>query len=373
MKFVVLGDAHMWPVEWQRLPAAVNDSLIAVAQVLRYAVDNDLSVISSGDIFNFGQKGGVSAVLRFLQEWIPKLKSFSYIVGNHDLTGYTSGLENPPWLDVFEGMHNVHHIDMVPTRADELYEGMSVIGIDYCHGRTDFMEKLEVVRELKPDVLMLHQGIRELLGFAGAWEVEKSELADIARIVICGHVHVMEDMMSGTTRILSPGSTIPWQFDELHDKQFPIVDLTGVDTPELEWVKIEQRRSIWEHDATNDEQREAVLEQIKDYELDESLPEDIRKPILRLRYFANEEFLKDLIEAAEDKVILDLTVNRVQLTAHINTSAFEDKPTGVDDIGLATNKHTSPGRVRDAATEIQRTKDPEGVIEKHMQAIMDKE
>lgn len=368
MRFVVLGDAHLWPVLWQRLPEARGDAFVAASQVFQYAVQHNLPVVASGDIFNFGQKGGVASCLAFLRDWIPQVPEFHFIVGNHDLTGYTSGTVNEMWMKAFEGLADVKHMTEFPY---DLGNGeASIGGIDYCHGRDEFLAQLETAKEAKLSVLVIHQGLKEILGYEGAWEVERSDLDGAASLVICGHTHVTwEKLNSEGTSVISPGSTIPWQFDEEYEKKFPVVEMQDGTFNAVEWVDIEHRRPIIDKTANNEEERKKVLEFVESYEQVPELPETIRKPILRLRYISDEKFHEKLQELAEDKMILDLTVDRVQLTGSLNLGKLEDKPEDVDDIVVATHKHTNPGRVRDAAIEIQRTQDPEGVIDKHVREI----
>ena len=373
-KFAVLGDAHLWPVLWQRMPEARNDAFVAAAQVFQYAKDAKLPVISSGDILNFGQKGGVATCLNFLQRWLPRLKEFRYVVGNHDLTGYTSGLVNDQWVESLsqtEATPEVRHLTTTASDDAAVCGGvLKVAGIDYCHGRTSFLERLAEVREgPMPDVLVIHQGLREILGFEGAWEVECAELDGVAKVVLCGHTHVSWHRQLDNTLVISPGSTIPWQFDEEHDKTFPVVEVSDTGAT-VEWVEIKQRRPIIVATATDAEQRQKILTEVREYQFDETLPEEIRRPILRLRYIAEEKFHEELTVAAEDRMILDLTADRIQLTGKLNLGALEDRPEDVDDVVVATHKHTSPGRVREAALEVQRMKDPEGVVDKHIQELL---
>lgn len=367
-KFVVLGDVHLWPVLWQNLPEARNDAFIAAQQVFEYAVEHELPVVASGDIFNYGQKGGVASCMRFLQAWVPKLSAFCYIVGNHDITGYTSGVPNAQWMDTLNSYGSRPLRDCKYTAPD----GVSLYGIDYCYGRAEFMEHLDAARNAKPDVLVIHQGLKEILGFDGAWEVECADLENIAGIVICGHTHVLCERTAGNTRVLSPGSTVPWRLDEELDKQFPVITVSEAPgaVPNVEWVPVAKRRPIEKAVIDTEKQKQKVLQIVAETKLDESLPEDIRKPIWRLRFQADDRFYSDLVRAAEGKIILDLMIDRVPKTL-TGVETVDDKEEQVDDIAVATTKHTSPGRVRDAAIEIQRTRNVDGVIEKNLMEILE--
>jgi DNA repair exonuclease SbcCD nuclease subunit len=364
MRFTVLGDAHLWPVAWQRLPEARGDSFIAAKQVFDYAEKADLPVLASGDVFNFGQKGGVASCIDFLREQVLRVRSFSFIVGNHDLTGYTGGVVNRQWLDTLRSTSaEVLHLCQEP----EAVEGVTVCGIDYCHGRTEFLERLNKVKEAKPDILVIHQGLKEILGYEGAWEVECADLDGVARAVICGHTHTCWEKKVGDTLVISPGSTVPWQMDEEINKQFPVVDM---EEGTVDWIPVAQARDIQFLTVSDAKQQADALAKIEAFTPDETLPEDIRKPVFRIRYAEDAKFYERLALAAEGKVILDLTVDRANRSGSINFGSLEESPKDVDDVVVATHKHTSPGRVREAAVEIQRSKDPEGVIERHVNELL---
>lgn len=357
MKFVVLGDAHLWPVLWMRLPAARNDAFYAADQVLMYAVNRQLPVISSGDIMDCGDKGGVSKVLSWLK--LHSQLDVGYIVGNHDLSGYTVGVQNPPWANILE---NFKRID----RDEEWKKGVQ--GLDYQHGRTQFIYALNVLREKgRRDILVIHQAIKELLPFEGAWQVTLDELQGLAKLVICGDVHISKEFtLPDGTIVLSPGSTVATAFNEELDKKFPVVEIDGK-MVKVEWVPIVQRRAIYEATAINAEERKEVLKFMETEPIDSKLPEDIRSPILQIKFTPDKDFYNKMQKIAEERgFILDEhslpDMSRIDLSKLVKTAS-------TDEIVAATEKHTSPGKVRDAAIEIQRTRDPAGVIDKYLTII----
>lgn len=365
-KFVTLGDAHLWPVMWQRLPEARGDSFVAARQVFEYAIEHELPVICSGDILNYGQKGGVADCLAFLRDLLPKLKQFLFIVGNHDLSGHTHGVLNCPWLDAFENMPNVQHLSTTPIE----YAGQKIVGIDYCQGRDALLEKLQAAKKAEPDILILHQGLKEILSYENAWSVQAAELADIARISIVGHTHVEWAKNVRDDRwVISPGSTIPWHFDEEHDKTFPVIGIGDDRAIDVEIVPIEKRRQIFTAVCTTPEEKEKALQIVRSYEKQEDLPSEITRPILRLRYTADPSFYEKIVEESRNKFHLDLTVERLRKDKP-KEEPDEDQKEDIDEVAAATEKHTDPGLVRDAALQIQYANDP-AVIDTYVSRILD--
>lgn len=371
MDIVLLGDAHLWPVLWQRLPAAKNDAYHAAAEVFEYARANDFPIISSGDLLNCGEKGGLSDVLQFLSSIMGDL-DFNWISGNHDMPGYTSGAANPPWLYIFSGVKgwNGHHLSATSHELTSEAPYVKVAGIDYQHGRSRFMEKLNEVKKAgKVDILVIHQGMREWLSYEGAWECEFDDFVeDVADVVICGHTHICTDTEHKGTLFISPGSTVPWRLDEDLEKRFPVLSINK-DSVKVKWQTIKSYRDIYSMTVTCKEEAATLLQMLKDYVPREGLNPELAAPIVRLKYMPSEEWYPAIVQLCEQRGF-NLMADPFQVSlGQINLGAFEKKDSDADEIDIATKKHTSPGKVRDAATEIQRTKDPEGVLDKYLQEI----
>ena len=119
--------------------------------------------------------------------------------------------------------------------------------------------------------------------------------------------------------------------------------------------------------AADEEARKEILDLVVNYRIDESKLPDLQRPILQLKYVPDEEFYRKLAIAAENKFILEAIPLRTIRPEIARDS--EPEPTEKDEVVLVTNKHTQAGRLRDAAIEIQKTKDPESVIDRHLQTI----
>ena len=119
----------------------------------------------------------------------------------------------------------------------------------------------------------------------------------------------------------------------------------------------------------NLEEAEKLILEIDGSKPDETLPTGLRSPILKLRYMPDEGYYSRIVRICEDRGWLLLADPIRTSHGQINLGALTKPAADADEIEVATHKHTSPGRIREASVEIQRSKDPEGVIERHLQEI----
>jgi len=367
MKFTVLGDAHLWPALWQRMPDAREDTFCAARDVFTAASGG--LVVSSGDLFNFGEKGGVSSVLQFLSQdpfALKQVRRFMYVTGNHDRPGFTSGQANPPWLAAIE------HENMVHLRPDVFVEdgGTTFAGIDHLSSREQVLDQLTIVRKMgRPNVLVMHQGLCELLGFGGACEIGLEDLDGIADLVIIGHVHVCREFETAKgTKVLSPGSLVPWQMDEELQKQFPVVEVKPLVGVNVGWQPIKTAREIVSIKAMSQQEREEALPRIAQLKADDSRG-ILRRPILRIEYVADPMFHSQLTRLVEQNGIIIDPVVHAPVTGELILGSFEKVEDQSDEIQVASVKHTNPGMLRDAVIEIQKTKDPAGTLSKYLDKL----
>jgi DNA repair exonuclease SbcCD nuclease subunit len=370
MKFTVMGDAHLWPALWQRMPDAREDTFCAARDVFKAATDGVM--VSSGDLFNFGEKGGVSAVLRFLAQdadALPRVKKFLFVTGNHDRPGFTSGEANPAWLDGLADPFVGKLVHLMPDRFIE-HEGVTFAGIDHQASRELVLDQLALVRKAgKPNVLVMHQGLCELLNIGGACEIGLEDLDGIADLVIIGHVHVCREFETGKgTKVLSPGSLVPWQMDEDMDKKFPVVELKPLVGVNVEWHDITTKRDIQVMKVMSQLERDEALPRIAQLKADDSRG-SLRRPILRIEYMADPMFHGQLMRLVEQNGIIIDPVAHAPMTGELVLGAFEKVEDQSDEIQVASVKHTNPGMLRDAVIEIQKTKDPAGVLSKYLDKL----
>lgn len=178
MKIVFAADIHMRETIWVRHPAIKGDSFIAFKQLCEYAFRLSLKdptiVILGGDIFDStfpsGQcENAFKEAIECLRGKVPVY----FIEGNHDkedvprplLWGCTQLTETPIEIN-----------------------GVSVCGINFTRNKEQLQTTLA---NLSPcDYLVLHSPFKHLLGFAGKWQLEYTDIPSYVGKVLVGDIHV---------------------------------------------------------------------------------------------------------------------------------------------------------------------------------------
>jgi DNA repair exonuclease SbcCD nuclease subunit len=281
-KFIVTADWHLWPTIWKRFPSITGDAEAAVAEVLRVASEKGADVICAGDIIDSGEQGAVSREINFLADTLKEHPStLYYVVGNHDVSGFTAGQQNPRWLSILEKAEGVSakHVGGI---AWGTYNGFVIGGLDYVRGAS-FSEAIKAYRSeldelgVKLDVLVLHQALKETLGFEGAYQTCCEELEGIAPLVIVGDIHIPQKWEHGQTTFISPGSTVRNSWSEIsfkdgvsnkHDVGYWEVDLERREDGSLD-IKaerhfIENQRTFYDLNADTPEKEVNILKLVED-------------------------------------------------------------------------------------------------------------
>jgi len=172
MPIVATADWHLWPSLWPRVfPHAVNDTMRAARFIMDHAREVKAPVLCAGDVFHHGHSGGVAAGLCRLSAWLSEAAEdvgFYYVVGNHERTGHVVGRKNPDWLEAVNGATHIPKDGraVVYSAGSEI----AVAGLDYSGDRDDLAAALAAFKENPPDILVLHQAAKELLGYEGAFD-----------------------------------------------------------------------------------------------------------------------------------------------------------------------------------------------------------
>lgn len=381
MKFVVAPDLHLWPILKLKYPQMMGDSFHAATQIFEYAYNHGLPLVLPGDVMDYGERGGVSACLKFLA---PRLYARSdsglltlFICGSHDNPRHTGFVANPPWLDVVQGSDKraVVHLDNTTWTAD----GLRFYGFD-AKNRADLPDAIAGIPD-DVDVLVLHQGLKELLGYeAGevkAYDCCCDDLVGKARLVICGHVHVSRTWERDETTFLSPGSGVPKSISETAKKCYHVVEMSDKQhgPPKIESIEIAQARDFLILDALDAAGRKEVLQLVSEYQLDAEKPEELRMGFLRLRYTPDGDFHEKLLAAASGKLHLEL-VPMAEVPMSLNTAKFADVEEGQDDIERITAQHVNPDdepALYSLAVEIQKDprRRPDEILARAVKGILD--
>jgi DNA repair exonuclease SbcCD nuclease subunit len=375
MKIVAIGDAHLWPVIRPKLPHMQGDAFAAYKDALEVAKSAGADqVIQVGDMFDYGEKGGVSCCLDFLAKL--DYPEVHVIEGNHDLPGYSGLNKNPPWVSALAG--KMTRLSSEPAKG---FGELSVVGIDYCRGREEFLDRLQEMKKIHPDgvdILVLHQGHVKLLGFEGCWEVQDEDISGWANLVLIGHVHTSVSWKddAGTTWV-SPGSIYRWRANEAAHKRVAVIEFTD-DGVKVDWVQLEQQREMWYEVAETDEERQSLLQRMRDHVPNTRLVPELQAPYLSLQYLPEVEFVRELTELSRDRFFVESTPIRVG-TVRVSTGTEEqvdvESETLEQQVARVTAKHVNrelDPELFDLAVQIQLdvATDPSALIDEAVERIL---
>ena len=383
MKIAISSDWHLYPCIRTKIPEMRGDSFAALQEVFQYVTDNNLSLLCPGDIFDYGDKGGVSTSLAqlssMLSEYMEKAEHviFGFIQGNHEEPSRTGVTPNQPWVSsLCHAMEGVHHVGGTVIH----HAGIRIGGLDYCRGRAAFLDALAAFRESldEPlDIFLCHQPLKQLLKFEGAWSASQEDFEGIARVVAIGDVHIPKDWDvtwddGSTTKFISPGSTVVTNMAETRDKKFPVLD---TDTMEVEWVKLRQQREFWDQTAVTTQDQDGLVEAVKTYTPPEYLVEELRRPYIKLRYRPNGDFHQRLFEVAKGRAFIEDTplpkpsvTGGVAIQKDLSEEHTDETQKAVEIAERHIDKHLHP-LAFDIAVAIQlEAGSPEGIVD---DAVMD--
>jgi DNA repair exonuclease SbcCD nuclease subunit len=342
----------------------IGDASEAAVEINKYAISRNAELLVAGDIFDHGERGGVSTGIQFVGEHLFKGVSKShYIVGNHDFSGYTAGHANAPWLGALRMPGLRHARPSVQTPNQLRLDPIQVDGIDYVRGRESFEAAVVEYRAHKvPNVhvLMLHQAVKELLSFEGAYQCTSEELDGLASLIVIGDVHTSQVWHGKQSVFLSPGSPVRCNLGEcrwVYGDSICIgradvdtvgfyevtleVDGTQVTVHEPKRVTLKNQRQFYNLVCLSPEGQKEAIQWAQSYQADASLPVDLQKPYVRIQYRSGERIAKDLKEMLGDRAIVE-TSETFEKDVTYAPSCVEDEVKSTSSINEAiVDKHVN--------------------------------
>ena len=285
------ADLHLSPLIWQDQPALHGDSYAALDQIVEICCKGgeQTSLLICGDIFD-KSKPDSESIARFVSA-MDQLRQAAvdvYIIqGQHEKAA-------PPWavaLDVAK-----HVGDGEPFTIDVGDGGkcqqVSVIGYDYTSA-SDLQDKLKAVK--KVDILLLHQMAKQAIDIEGAWDFDIDWVNKGVKIILAGDYH--EYFTIG--RLWYPGATHMRKIDEIGEKFIINVDTSG---RRLSMKPIELKtRQVISLRISNDEQLDEAIKKLMDTEVADDQPEEIKTPLVVVRYSAEVQSVVARVEEACQK------------------------------------------------------------------------
>jgi len=254
-----------------KFPSLRHDSFFAFQQIIDFCLVKQVPLIIAGDVFD--DRRPDSETVCFAVEQMRRMRRDGlycyYLRGQHDEVGR-------PWLDLGHWPEHMH-------RKHWAIEGVRFYGLDWTP-RDRLAEELAKIPP-NTDVLVCHQVWEELMGKIRQCEGALKDVPHVSNI-ITGDYHRHDKFLvkrdNGTdVLVISPGSTNMRTIDEDPCKYFWGLCKDG------RWTSIPiKSREYMLHTVRSEEEFQAALLQIDRCSLgdDETLPEELRKPMCIIRY-----------------------------------------------------------------------------------------
>lgn len=164
-----------------------------------------------------------------------------------------------------------------------IFDDVWIGGLRYSSKLNDMKEQIdsmhEVAKNYKTKILLLHQGLKQIVPIGWDMDLEKMEL-DRFDYVLCGHIHQRYTMKIKNTTYHYPGSLNSCSVTDFIDEQEQGKGYTILDTENqtLKIKNLQNGRPFLDLDLTDDDLNENNIKRIN-----ESLKEYKIKPILRVK------------------------------------------------------------------------------------------
>lgn len=177
---IVGGDMHLSHHIWLGQRGIRDDALVAFETLVNYAIEWYTPLVLAGDIFDEIRPD--PSVVQFFRQQMERCQDARVkvyaIQGNHDKRDTPWFVANNPWV-VFFG-------DGRPVDIN----GIRCVGFDYAL-KDQIMAQLEQLAQLDepPQILFLHQAVRQALGWEGAWNCDLDWVPPGIPLTIMGDIH----------------------------------------------------------------------------------------------------------------------------------------------------------------------------------------
>lgn len=289
---IVTSDWHIALNAWKKLPDIKGDAEYSLRQIVDIAIGLNLPIIAAGDLFDV--KHPDSYTVNVTASHMARLHAAGlkcyYVQGQHEMA-------NPTWFSLFPGCEHVHD-----RRFD--IGGVSFFGYDY------FLPTSveDSYNRFKPaDALVTHQVWSELLPHAGqefccSYTLVGQNTPYKALISGDFHSHLVTPV--GDMKFVSPGSICLQDLKESCNKALWVM------TDKFEFLSVPYYSRKLVHFTIDSEKNLHSLVASADELVKanyQPLPDDIGKPIFRIRYSSSVDNVNAAVMAAfKGKAHIDL-------------------------------------------------------------------
>lgn len=275
--FVFCADTHLADGAWSSRPAICGDSYFSLKQIIDYCIANMLPLVIGGDVLDV--KRNLAPPVQRLCEQMSRMQTAAlpvyYTQGQHELDRNITWMSVHPWPQ---------HVNRTAFAIGDV----RLYGIDWLP-RGDIQTAFQEVPAVT-DILVCHQVWKNLMKNIGRPECE---LADVhaVKYVLTGDFHITTIEVSPNaqgepTQLVSPGSTCMQDISENPEKSFYLVSKTA-DGFSFDRQYLATRR-FKSYQVTDQATLDTLcagqfISDIKSM-LDPTLPEEIRKPLVRVKF-----------------------------------------------------------------------------------------
>lgn len=213
---ILVSDVHVKNRLWTNNSLVVGDAYEALKYVASKS-NNSCSLISCGDFFDVFRP--TSKDLTEAGNFFKNFKKVYYVDGNHDLV-------NPSLMSIWADKC------VKLTSSPEHVGNLLLYGVDYCSTKEALFvelqkikQSIEELRETEQPVVILHQALKEFLGFDGSYTCSCEELFDLLGSdikIYCGDIHIPDVVESGKDGgfVCSPGPLVPQDIGQAAKTQY---------------------------------------------------------------------------------------------------------------------------------------------------------
>lgn len=277
--FVFTADLHLEDGAWSTRPGIYGDAYYSFRQIVDYCIEHKLPLVLGGDVLE--RKQNQARPIAKLCEGLTRMQSADvpvyYIQGNHEYD------RNAPWLSVHPWPKHMHLGGLFDIN------GAAVTGLDWLP-RGDIQREFEKVHP-DTEILVTHQVWKDFMGNIGRTDCD---LTDVHRVqtILAGDFHVTKIVegvgaQNQPVRMLSPGSICMQDNGECPEKFFFVIERTETGAIDFRGVKLQTRRFM-EYIVNSQDLLDSLcagkLAANIAEATDSSLPADISKPIVRVKF-----------------------------------------------------------------------------------------
>lgn len=353
MKVLGVSDTHLAETIWANEPI-YGDSKFAWFSVIEIAKREGVdTVILAGDVLN--KQANMAATIGWLAAGINELVeagiSLKYIQGQHEY-------QVNPWIAALD--RSDKSVEWIHGKTVKMGK-YKVLGCDYTP-KAKFQEFLKSEEVAQADFLVCHQVWKEFMGNVGDPQASFDDIPSNIKYMLTGdyHDHILHKHENGLW-VFSPGSTHIREISEPENKEVFVLDMdkypikvTNVPLPSRRVLNLTTKvhqtfRGIMDKTL-------AWLETAEDYAKEHELPELLRKPVIRLKHYPQDnEIALQFKKEFQDRAHLFFAV---MATTTGESELTEDKKSGKQERFHATDLlHRYKGleekpKVKDLASQL---------------------